>query len=226
MADLAKLNSTGEVLASLHNQTTALEQVLQAMHEQIGVSNGSVYLMNSEDELEIKGYYPPRAIEENADTMKFKIGDGILGKAAQSKEVIYVEDTSKDSNFVDSNDQEDNNSKSLLCIPLLDKDILIGVMNCSGEIGEVHFEEADKEFTQAIARQLVITIKNIRMREVIEEQNRTLEHKVEERTAELAQKTNDIEKMLANMHQGLFTVMAWFITNTPNTLKKYLNQIK
>lgn len=43
-------------------------------------------------------------------------------------------------------------------------------------------------------------------RRAVEEQNRILEAKVAERTAELAQKNHDIQAMLSNMPQGLFTV--------------------
>ncbi len=42
----------------------------------------------------------------------------------------------------------------------------------------------------------------------IEEQNRLLEKKVKERTVELQKKNNDIQSMLGNMHQGLFTIEA------------------
>jgi two-component system chemotaxis sensor kinase CheA len=41
---------------------------------------------------------------------------------------------------------------------------------------------------------------------IIEEQNRTLEEKVLQRTSELRQKTNDIQNMLQNMPQGILTV--------------------
>lgn len=43
--------------------------------------------------------------------------------------------------------------------------------------------------------------------ELIEEYNRTLEEKIQERTAELRQKTNDIQNMLENMPEGIFTVL-------------------
>jgi putative methionine-R-sulfoxide reductase with GAF domain/signal transduction histidine kinase len=203
MADLAKLNSTGEILASLLDQSKALEVVLQTMHEQIGVGLGSVYLMNDQEELEVKAFFPPKIISEGYKAKKFSAGQGILGRAAQSKKVIFVPNTHDDDSF----DTKEGHAKSLLCVPLMDKDIVIGVMNLSGEVGEVRFEESDGEFMSSVARLLVITIKNIRMREVIEEQNRTLEQKVEERTVALAAKTNDISSMLMNMHQGLFTVM-------------------
>ncbi len=220
MEDLAKLNSTGEVLASILEQAKALEVVLQAMHEQIGVQIGSVYLMNDNDELEVKAYFPPKKMQEDAKPITFASGQGVLGKAAKDKEIIFVEDTSKDDMFTGG---ESRSPRSLLCVPLLDKDILIGVMNLSGEVGTVHFEDSDYEFVSSIARLLVITIKNIRMLEVIEEQNRTLEQKVAERTAELAQKNNDINSMMSNMHQGLFTIMEGGVVH--HEYAKYLETI-
>jgi HPt (histidine-containing phosphotransfer) domain-containing protein len=50
--------------------------------------------------------------------------------------------------------------------------------------------------------------KNIKMMAVIAHQNRTLEHRVAERTAELSQKTSDINAMLQNMKLGVSTVVA------------------
>lgn len=205
MADLARLNSTGEVLASLLDQNRALEEVLKTMNEQIGVGQGSVYLMNEHEKLEVKAYYPPKIIDAGSKPAIFSMGEGILGHCASTKQIIFVKDTSNDDSFVSNKDGAA--AKSLLCIPLVDKDVLIGVMNFSGEVGKVNFEDSDYEFASSVARLLVITIKNIRMRELIEEQNRTLEQKVEARTAELQQKTNDVANMLANMHQGLFTIM-------------------
>ena len=51
-----------------------------------------------------------------------------------------------------------------------------------------------------------LLIKQRQKRRLIEEQNRLLEAKVTERTKELAIKNNDIQAMLGNMRQGLFTV--------------------
>ena len=94
-----------------------------------------------------------------------------------------------------------NQSKALICVPLKDGEIPLGVLNLSGNIGEVKFEQTDYEYVETIARQLVTTVKNIRMRETIEEHNRTLEQKVLERTAELRQKNQDIQAMMQNMQQ-------------------------
>ena len=203
MEDLAKLNIIGRSLAGAQNQNAALEEVLQSMHEKICVDQGSVYLTNDRQQLEVRACFPPRAIEVGAQAAKFDLGQGVIGKAAETKKVIFVPDTAKDKSFVS---QENAVGKALLCVPLVDKDMLVGVINLSGSVKKVSFADSDYEFVSSVARSLVTTIKNIRMREVIEEQNRNLEAKVEERTAELRQKNDDIANMMANMHQGLFTI--------------------
>ncbi len=205
MIDLAKLNAIGRSLAGAQSQNIALEEVLQSMHEKIGVGQGSVYLTNDKNQLEVKAHFPPKSIDTGSSAAKFEMGQGILGKAAETKKTIFVPNTSKDKNFVSN---AAGSERALLCVPLVDKDILVGVINLSGDVKNVSFADSDYEFVSSVARSLVTTIKSIRMREVIEEQNRNLEAKVEERTAELRQKNNDIANMMANMHQGLFTITA------------------
>lgn len=204
MEDLAKLNKIGGTLASAHNQNTALEEVLQSMHEKMGVSQGSVYLTNEKQELVVKAHFPPKAMTSDAAPARFELGEGIIGKAAKSKQIIFVPNTERDKSYVQG--EQEGAPKALLCVPLMDKDMLVGVINLSGDVKQVSFADSDYEYVSSVAQSLVTTIKNIRMREVIEEHARTLEAKVEERTAALHQKNQDIANMMANMHQGLFTV--------------------
>lgn len=203
MIDLAKLNKIGGTLAAAQSQNSALEEVLQSMHEKIGVAQGSVYLMNEANKLEVKAYFPPKAIDSDSKPAQFKMGEGIIGRAAETKKVIFVPNTARDDSFVT---QDGDNPRALICVPLIDKDMLVGVINLSGDVKSVAFADSDYEFVSSVARSLVTTVKNIRMREVIEEQNRNLEAKVEKRTAALNQKNKDIASMMANMHQGLFTI--------------------
>jgi ligand-binding sensor domain-containing protein/HPt (histidine-containing phosphotransfer) domain-containing protein len=53
---------------------------------------------------------------------------------------------------------------------------------------------------------IAFVLQQLRKRQLIEEQNRLLEIKVTERTAEVRAKSKDIQAMLSNMPQGLFTV--------------------
>lgn len=204
MIDLAKLNRIGGALAAARDQDTALELVLHAMYEKMGIERGSVYLFNKDNDLEAKAFLPPKQMDGAPSAITFVMGEGVIGRAAAAKQALFVPDTSRDSSYVGG---ESEKAKALLCVPLVDKDILIGVMNFSGEVNKVAFADSDYEFVASVARSLVTTIKNIRMVEVIEEHNRTLERKVEERTAALKQKNEDIANMFSNMHQGLFTII-------------------
>lgn len=204
MEDLAKLNKIGGTLAAAQSQNTALEEVLQSMHEKMGVSAGSVYLTNEKQELVVKAHFPPKAMSSDLQPTSFELGVGIIGKAAKAKQIIFVPNTERDKSYVQG--EQEGAPKALLCVPLIDKDVLVGVINLSGDVKQVSFADSDYEYVSSVAQSVVTTIKNIRMREVIEEHNRTLEAKVEERTAALHQKNRDIANMMANMHQGLFTV--------------------
>jgi len=201
--DLRDLNAISEELAVCTSQTTALEKTLHALSIHSKVKFGSVYLYNSDAKLELKTFYPPKNIPENQKPRQFVDGEGIIGITCQKKEIIYIPDTSQDERFVGKDEEV---AKSIICVPLMDNNMALGVLNLSGNMVEVKFEETDYEFAETIARQLVTTIKNIRMRETIEEQNRNLEAIVEERTAALRQKNHDIASMMENMHQGLFTI--------------------
>ncbi len=204
MADLAKLNKVGGSLAAAQSQSAALEEVLQCMNEKIGVNQGSVFLTDETRKLKLKACFPPKAIKEGQEAAKFALGQGVLGKVAETKEVVFVPNTANEKSF---EQKEGDVPKALLCVPLVDKDILVGVINLSGEVKKVAFADSDYEFVSSVSSSLVTTIKSLRMREVIEEQNRNLEKKVEERTAALAQKNRDIASMMSNMHQGLFTIV-------------------
>ncbi len=205
MLDLATLNARGEELASMQRQSVALERVLRAMEERFGVAFGSIYLADDKGIFSLRECYPKEAHLPERTPLAFSLGEGVLGAAAQMKDIVFVPDSANDARFIHPSGE--GHAIALLCVPLLDEDQLIGVMNLSGEVGSVNFEDADREFTASLARLLTITLNNIRMREIIEEQNRNLEHKVEQRTAELREKSNDIVNMLQNMHQGLFTIM-------------------
>lgn len=209
MSDLATLNAIGESLAAILDKNQALQEVLHTMHKHSKVKKGAIFLANEDGDMVISSLYPPQsmALDEikRRDVISCNITERVFGQAIQQKETVFVADTAKEPDYLKSSDNQ--SPRAILSIPLIDKNNVVGVMNFSGLVNEMNFEKSDFEFASSVARLLVITIKNIRMRQVIEEQNRTLEQKVEQRTQALQEKTNDIMNMMQNMHQGLFTIM-------------------
>jgi len=198
--DLNVLNQTGETLASTHAQVEAMETSLRIMQEHANVERGSIYLLK-DGRLELYACYPE--IETADEAQYFTLGDGIAGRCAETHSIQFVANTQHAEHYVRAGEEP---VAALLCVPMMDRDQVFGVMNFSGAADNVTFEHSDYDFALTLARMAVNTIKNINMLDIIQEQNRTLEHKVEARTAELHEKSNDISNMLQNMQQGIFTI--------------------
>lgn len=217
LADLAILNNTGETMAGIHDQTEALKTAIKVMSQHTHVERGSIYLLDETGKkLTLHAYYPefpdrpfPDCPVNEDDTTifpkHFALSEGIAGRVASTAKTLFLPDVSKSPEFVSNKSRE--NSTALLCVPMMDDKTVFGVMNFIGASGKVEFDPEDEGFALTIARMAVITIKNIQMLEVIAEQNRTLEERILQRTAELRQKTNDVNNMLQNMRQGIFTIV-------------------
>ncbi|MFH1563713.1 MAG: HD domain-containing phosphohydrolase [Nitrospirota bacterium] len=114
------------------------------------------------------------AIGEKKDELKkirLPISDGVAGWVAKNKQPISIPDVSKDPRFCKRIDKEiEFVSKSLLCVPLLIKDKIIGVVEALNKIDEAGapgngFSPDDLELLQALANQGAIAIENARLYE-------------------------------------------------------------
>lgn len=205
ITDLNTINNLGEALARIHEQSEALTKALGVFHDKLEVEFSSVYLVNEEGKLEYSGFFPIDSDRtENVLPRSFEIGEGICGKSAKERKIIYVENTANSESFVEA---DKSNARSLLSVPMFDEDTIFGVMNFSAKVGNLQLDASDEDFASTIARITVNVVKNIQFVKQLDEYNRQLETKVEERTSELRQKTNDINNMLQNMHQGIFTIV-------------------
>jgi two-component system phosphate regulon sensor histidine kinase PhoR len=111
--------------------------LLQALTSEMPVENCSLMLVDDSGEyLELRAVSSP--LEENAQKFspgqwpgkKFRIGEGVVGKAAQCRELIHVPDVHMEEGFV-SLQESPVRIRSLVCLPLYAEDELIGVLNVS-----------------------------------------------------------------------------------------------
>ncbi len=122
----------------------------------------------------------------------------IVHLAARSQEVVILSNASKKGDFVNDMYIRENNIHSVLCVPLLDKNKLFGVLYAENELTAGAFSASHVQVVSILCAQAVVSIENARLYE-------TLEKKVAERTLQLAQKNKDMQTMLQNMKQGVFT---------------------
>lgn len=202
---LASIKETSEELAAFSTTEQALEEVIKTLCQAADVKSGVIYMVQ-DNCLNLCSAYPTVSGQSKEDVLSFSYGEGILGVCADNRQIVSVVDTSADDRFKMHLDHGRNGARSLFCIPLVDEALLLGVVCLTSTAGHEIFAPTDYEYCTSLAKLLAITVKKIQMRETVEEQNRTLEIKVKQRTQALAEKTNDVTNMLTNMQQGLFTI--------------------
>ncbi|MEW6095149.1 MAG: HD-GYP domain-containing protein [bacterium] len=101
--------------------------------------------------------------KEEIKRIRFPISEGVAGWVVKNKQPISIADVRKDPRF--SQDRRIDEeikfvTKSILCVPLLIKNRIIGVVEAINKIGEDRFSKDDLELLQAMANQEAIAIEN------------------------------------------------------------------
>jgi sigma-B regulation protein RsbU (phosphoserine phosphatase) len=99
------------------------------------------------------------------------LGKGLVGYAAEHGEAVLVPDVSKDPRYIQANPE----THSELCIPLIYKDKVIGVLDIE-HTRRGYFNEDHVRIMTTMAAQVAIAIENATLYERIARQEKRLEH--------------------------------------------------
>jgi HPt (histidine-containing phosphotransfer) domain-containing protein len=217
---LERINRIGEVLAQLKTHNQVYVEVIQLIAQYAGFNYAYVALVDAETNLDFIVSY----IDHTSEPPNSALADqSVLESSVRSsmRELDLLEPM--DGGLIELCCKLKRNSGhiekakgqygdyfsccSQMIVPLLNDPLLKGVLLFVDGRPNTTFEEADYTFIKSITRLLMITISNLDLVDAVYEQNRTLEHKVALRTAQLQEKTDDMSCMLQNMDQGLFTIL-------------------
>jgi sigma-B regulation protein RsbU (phosphoserine phosphatase) len=162
------LLEVADVVNTTLDLETTLRRVAELVRKVIDYEIFAILLLNEQrQELYIRFQvgYPP----EIADRVRVKIGQGVTGRAAQTRQPVLVEDVTKEDFYIDAIP----NVHSELAIPLIVKNRLIGVMDFEArEPG--YFTEDHKRLLSLIASRMAVGIENARLYTRTTRQARTL----------------------------------------------------
>ncbi|MBF0352988.1 MAG: SpoIIE family protein phosphatase [SAR324 cluster bacterium] len=178
--DLTTINVAGEVLSGILNEEEALKHVMRILQIRTNIDWGSAYLL-SQDCLKFVTFYSEKEddsvllfdeahsvddAQKQFYARSFKMGEGVIGKSAVTKQIIFVPNTLEYPEYIlHGNDFP----KTLICVPLMDHQTVVGVLNLSGMPGKVKFHDEDWDFAQTLARMTVTVIKNLQMVKEVQE---------------------------------------------------------
>ncbi len=127
----------------------------------IPMEDFAIMLMNEESkQLEVKsalGFKQEDSIRE----LIFDLNEGVCGKVAKTKRLVYIANTSIEPKYLHYKGAKPENG-SFLSIPLVAKNLLLGVMNFSRS-GIDAFSNQEIRLLQAIGSQVAMALENARL---------------------------------------------------------------
>jgi phosphoserine phosphatase RsbU/P len=170
-ATLETLAEIGRDVASILDLDQLLERVATLVHKVIAYRTFGIFLLNERTQLldlKLAIRYGNRA-----GSPQLKVGEGIVGYAAQHKTVVNVPDVTKDTRYIPW--VED--CRSELAIPLLIKDRCIGVLDLESPNYDA-FSKHDVEVLTLLASQVAVAIENARLYEALRSNEDRLEREL------------------------------------------------
>lgn len=135
---------------------------------------------------------------------RLALGTGIAGMVAQEGKPLLIEDTRKEKRFVNLDDSGID-VRSLLCVPIMDKDAVIGVFNLSHSRAGA-FCDNDLVILDIISSLAVTALTSAGLFESLQYLNKTLEKKVEDETKKVKAYEGKYRALVKNANDGIFIV--------------------
>ena len=157
-------------LTSILNFDQLLKRIAELLSRIIDYQMFSILLLDSTGD-ELQHRFSLRFKENVLLKHEIPLGRGVVGHAVQHKHAVLVPDVSKDSRYIKANPE----TRSELCIPLIYKDNVIGVLDIE-HTRRGFFNEDHVRIMTTMAAQVAIAIENARLYERIARQEKRLEH--------------------------------------------------
>ncbi len=175
---LRKLTEANRSLAEIESLDDLLLRLMDLAKEVTAAEASLLFLYDSESRLlEIVSIkddrFGDKADELFKGAVKMKMGEGIAGWVAQNRKALMLEDAQKEPRFSKRADKHRNfTTRSLICVPLVYKEELLGVLSALNSRGRPFFDNEDLALLESFADLASVAIIRARLLENRIEQER------------------------------------------------------
>lgn len=158
------INVSREVATAL-DLRTVLQRLLFAAIQHVGGERGSIVVMDDLGRpVDATIVYGKQLHEHTTQQLKDTVERGLAGWVVQNRKAALVPDTSKDDRWLRRADDtpEKTGAKSAVCVPLMTRERLVGVLTLVHSVPNV-FDDEHLELMQAIADQASVAVLNARL---------------------------------------------------------------
>ena len=170
---LAVLNEVSQELTSILDVDRLLERIGELLRRLIDYQMFSILLLD-EDKGKLVHRFSVRFNEEVQLKHDIPLGKGLVGYSALHRQPVLVPDVTRDPRYIALNAE----TRSELCIPLVHKGELIGVLDIE-HTKRGYFSEDHVRTMSTLAAQVAIAIENARLYERVHMQEQRLEADLE-----------------------------------------------
>jgi len=167
MANLSILYSVSKALNFANDLKKILLFILDKARDAVDAQKASLMLLDSKtNELVVhvvRGIPPEVEAKINSGEMectRIRFGEGVAGKVAAQRQHLLLNEVREDNRFKQSGTSYVD---SILCMPLIANDEVIGVINLTNKKQGGKFSEEDVELLSTLANQAAITIYNAKL---------------------------------------------------------------
>src|SRR3990172_1264536 len=158
------INVSREVATAL-DLRTVLQRLLFAALQKVGGERGSIVVMDDLGKpVDATIVYGKQFHEHTTTQLRDTVERGLAGWVVQNRKPALVPDTTKDDGWLRRADDsaEQTGAKSAICVPLMARDRLVGVLTLVHSVPNV-FDEEHLELMRAIADQASVAVLNARL---------------------------------------------------------------
>jgi signal transduction histidine kinase len=160
------------VVNSVLDPQDLLDISLRRVMGLFGANRGSIFIFSPEDDTLRLRVSVGLKMEEK-DRMTKRMGQGIVGRVAEEKKPVIVQDIENDRRFSNFKARKAYSSGSFICVPLMLKAELIGVINISDKISGHRFVDEELQLLDFLASQIALNYRRIilyaKFREIVKE---------------------------------------------------------
>lgn len=192
------INST-KVLAKL------LAIVIDSAEKLVMAERGLLYFIDYEkNELYYEWTFTDR--DKLAKSQRIKIGEGLLGIAAQTGATQIANDLSKEHRYCEAEKLEGIETKNIICVPVKTSSSTIAVLKLVNRQEGAGFNANDQVFLETLCAQAAIAIENAIIYENMEGAAFKLNHQLEKSNINLAIEKKRIESIVKSMEDAVIAV--------------------
>jgi class 3 adenylate cyclase/putative methionine-R-sulfoxide reductase with GAF domain len=190
-SNLARLVSATQSIMAELDIDALLGVIMNTVTEVMHADRSTLFLVDRQrDELWSR-------VAQGSSEIRIKIGEGLSGHVAKTGETLNIEDAYEDHRFSrDYDDRTGYRTKSILCTPILNQSgEIIGTVQVLNKRDADRFSPADVELLGAFASLAGISLVNARAFDELKKARDFLEVRVEERTREVEESRQEIQKL-------------------------------